>query len=324
MDKKKKSKLVVVFIDGDWLYRIVHELNIPINYLDFIQNIKHEFGQKVQVHFYGAINIKDKRQNIFYATLKKNGYIIHLEDLVKRGGVFISKGVEIALSIDAIQSAFLFEKFVLVSGDGDFIPLLRKIRNSGIEISIISLPFTMGYSMRKIIAGKFFNLESFIKNRKKRGIKILVKENKRNIERLFFDNMYIIKGEQNNAYIFLRNLICSAKKSIIIIDSYLDEQILMVIELLKSNTDVKILTSKKSSLLIKCHVEDLRNSGFNIQVYVTNNFHDRFLSVDNNWWHSGHSFKDLGERNSFFNKMITKKEIEKLRKSVEKEINIEK
>lgn len=317
---KNIDKFAAVFIDGDWLYTTAQRIGKKVDYSNLIRTLRDKFGKKTRVYFYGAINPKDKRQNIFYKTLKRNGYLIRLERLIKTEAGFISKGVEIALATDAMQLLSSFEKFVLVSGDGDFVPLLEKIKKAGVEISVIALPFTAGYFMRKAVGGNFFNLEKFLNgyDKKSRLIMTGIKKNRKT----FPESMYIEKGDQLSSYVYIRNLIFSAKKSITIIDQYLDEQIILLIDLLNNPVDIKILTRKKIDLKVALRIKELREKGTSVMVCGTNNFHDRFIGIDDSWWHSGHSFKDLGKKSSFLSKIIVKKEQLKLKKNVEDEIKI--
>ena len=321
LTKNNTNKFVAVFIDGDWLYAATKRINKRVDYAKFIRILMDKFGHDVKVYFFGAINSADKRQTIFYKGLRKNGYILHLTELTKTEVGFVSKGTEIALAINAIQLLPLFKKFVLVSSDGDFVPLLKKVRNAGVEISVVALPFTSGYFMRKAVGGNFLNLEEFVEKYKEKSILVTSKINK-DRNKIFPENIYIEKGEQIASYVFIKNLACSAKKTITIVDQYLDEQIIMLIDLLEIVIDVKIFTHKKISPEVKLQIIKLREKGRSVTVYGTKIFHDRFMGIDNNWWHSGHSFKDLGEKNSFLSKIATKKEQEKLKRSIKKEIEL--
>ncbi|MFA6551917.1 MAG: NYN domain-containing protein [Candidatus Paceibacterota bacterium] len=171
MSEKIKSVInnntpTAIFIDGDWLYMVTRRINRKVDYVKFFSILIKSFGTNTKVYFYGAINSSDKKQTSFYALLKKIGYRVFCTELIKREGVFISKGLEIQLSVDAMQRLPSFKKFVLVSGDGDFAPLLKKIIDNRIDILVISLPFITGYQLRRIIGGAFLNLELFIGDQK--------------------------------------------------------------------------------------------------------------------------------------------------------------
>ena len=67
-------------------------------------------------------------------------------------------------------------------------------------------------------------------------------------------------------------------------------------------------------------VEKLKKDGHLINVYGSKKFHDRFIGIDNIWWHSGHSFKNLGEKDSMLSK-VTKENAQKINDEVANVIN---
>ncbi len=127
-----------IFIDGDWLYASTRRINRKVDYVKLFSTLIKHFGTNTKIYFYGAINSADKKQTRFYALLKKIGYRVSCTELIKREGVFISKGLEVQLSVDAMQRLPSFKKFVLVSGDGDFAPLLKKVIDNHTHIQFTS------------------------------------------------------------------------------------------------------------------------------------------------------------------------------------------
>ncbi len=259
-------------------------------------------------------------QSRFYSMLKKIGYKVYYMELIKRGDSFISKGLDVQLSVDAMQKLPLFKKFVLVSGDGDFVPLLKKIINNSIDVLVISLPFTTGYLLKKIAGASFLNLETLIKEHK--DIKKLPAFKKKAKEKaLAPTNLYIQKGNCFESYIHIRDLMKSAKNNITIIDKYIDDQILTMVKLLKLGINITIITYKTSPADFFVQVKKLKSEGRAITIYKNNTFHDRFIGIDDKWWHSGHSLKDLGSGDSMLTKRKEKNNLAELNNSVTKVIN---
>ncbi|MDP3899987.1 MAG: NYN domain-containing protein [bacterium] len=304
-----------IFIDGDWLYTATRRINRKVDYAKFFSILIKKFGTNTKIYFYGAINSADKKQTRFYTLLKKIGYQVSCTELIKREDFFISKGLEVQLSVDAMQRLPSFKKFVLVSGDGDFAPLLKKIIDNRIDILVISLPFTTGYQLRRIAGGAFLNLEVFISERKDTK-KLQTFKKEAEVER-FVDQNYIKKGDSFKSYIKLRNLMESAKNSIIIIDSYVDDQIPLMIQPLKPKISKIIITDTDRITLVDFFVQikKLKQDGHLIDIYKSKKFHDRFICIDDIWWHSGHSFKNLGEKDSMLSK-VTKENAQKINDEV--------
>jgi len=110
-------------------------------------------------------------------------------------------------------------------------------------------------------------------------------------------------GEVFDAYLFVVNLIKSAKKSIILIDNYIDESILQL--LTKRNRDVK--ATIYTGIISRVLQQDLKKHNaqypeINIELFKKS--HDRFLIIDGkSVFHIGASLKDLGKKWVAFSKM---------------------
>ena len=109
-----------------------------------------------------------------------------------------------------------------------------------------------------------------------------------------------------------RNIIKSANKKILIIDNYIDDNVLKMLSKKKKDVEVTILTS------IKSNIEKLDIKKFNkeypiLKLEKTNKFHDRFIIVDNKeMYHLGASIKDLGKKCFGINKIEDIKIVEKI------------
>lgn len=116
-------------------------------------------------------------------------------------------------------------------------------------------------------------------------------------EGIFYD------GQIFDAWQFVSNLIKAAKKSIVLIDNYIDESVLML--LAKRNPDVKatIFTGKINRQL-KTDFEKFNAQYDEIEVKQFTKSHDRFLIIDEqSVYHIGASLKDLGQKSFAFSKI---------------------
>ena len=98
-----------------------------------------------------------------------------------------------------------------------------------------------------------------------------------------------------DAYLFSSELISKAKKSIVLIDNYVDETTL--IQLSKRNKKVQctIYTDKINDQL-KLDLEKHNSQYPAIEIRILKNSHDRFLVLDEKeLYHLGASLKDLGK-----------------------------
>ena len=120
------------------------------------------------------------------------------------------------------------------------------------------------------------------------------------------------KGQIYDAYSIIIDIIKSANKKILIIDNYIDDNVLKMLSKKKKDVEVTILTS------IKSNIEKLDIKKFNkeypiLKLEKTNKFHDRFIIVDNKEiYHLGASIKDLGKKCFGINKIEDIKIVEKI------------
>ena len=109
-------------------------------------------------------------------------------------------------------------------------------------------------------------------------------------------------GQIFDAYVFISDLIKTAKKSITLFDNYIDESVLILLSKRLPKVSTKIYTKQISPQLqldLKKHNAQYEPIG----IYESNAFHDRFLLIDDTVYHIGASLKDLGKRLFAFSKM---------------------
>jgi len=108
-------------------------------------------------------------------------------------------------------------------------------------------------------------------------------------------------GQIFDAYVFVSDLIKSAKKSITLFDNYIDESVLTLIS---KNQNVKImLYTKTTSKQLQLDLQKY-NAQYNpIEIKKFDLSHDRFLLIDDEIYHIGASLKDLGKKWFGFSKM---------------------
>ena len=110
-------------------------------------------------------------------------------------------------------------------------------------------------------------------------------------------------GQVFDAYKFVSKLIRTAKKSIILIDSYIDDTVLTHFEKRNKNVSFTILT-KKTSKQLKLDVKKFNEQYPTVVLKEFNNAHDRFIIIDEiDFYHFGASLKDLGKKWFAFSKM---------------------
>lgn len=105
------------------------------------------------------------------------------------------------------------------------------------------------------------------------------------------------KGQMWDATSLIEDIIGKAKKSIILIDAYVDKKNLDLLSKKHKNVTVELYTSKAGNKLTQKEVVDFNNQYGGLTIKYTNEFHDRFIIVDEKeLYHSGASIKDAGKK----------------------------
>lgn len=115
-------------------------------------------------------------------------------------------------------------------------------------------------------------------------------------EGIFFD------GQIFDAYAFVADLIRKAKHRIVVIDSYIDDSVLVQLSKRKPGVSVDIYNGRISNQL-RQDVERHNAQYPGVILHAYNKAHDRFLIIDEEVYHIGHSLKDLGKKLFAFSKM---------------------
>ena len=143
---------------------------------------------------------------------------------------------------------------------------------------------------------KFFQIEKTIAEHDAK-IDFFVRTSLPPVEGIFFD------GQIFDAYKFATDLIKSAKCSLILIDNYVDESVLLMLSKRNIGVSATIYTQRITQQL---QLDlDRHNSQYPpIDIRTYRDSHDRFLIIDNTEvYHIGASLKDLGKKMFAFSKL---------------------
>lgn len=116
------------------------------------------------------------------------------------------------------------------------------------------------------------------------------------VEGIFFE------GQVFDAHAFVSNLIRAAKKRIVLIDNYIDDTVLKLLDKRAQKVKATIYTKQISpALQTDINLHNAQYEPIDVQVFVDS--HDRFLMIDETVYHIGASLKDLGKKWFAFSKM---------------------
>ena len=134
-----KEEKVMIYIDGSNFYHGLKRHNIATT-LDYYKFSILLCGDRKLVRtYYYNVPVKQhmgnyKSQQKFFSQLDGTPYLKKvLGRLEKRGSTYVEKGVDIKLATDMLRMAYrnLYDVAILVSGDGDFEPVVESVEELG-------------------------------------------------------------------------------------------------------------------------------------------------------------------------------------------------
>lgn len=114
----------------------------------------------------------------------------------------------------------------------------------------------------------------------------------------------LFDGQIFDAYLFVCDLIRRAKSRIVLIDNYIDETVLTLLDKRAPGVSATLFTRKVTDAL-QLDIERHNDQYEPVNVRTAPGIHDRFLIIDDTLYHIGASVKDLGKKLFAFSKMET-------------------
>ncbi len=223
--------------------------------------------------------------------------VLHLKNIYKEEELQESATSEDFSAVQQEGSRFVKRKVVCYNLDAVISVGYRVNSKRGTQFRIWANRVLKNYLLKGYaINQRVFRIEEKLLEHDQK-FDLLIKTNLPPKEGIFYD------GQIFDAYQFASDIIKSAKKSIVLIDNYVDESVLTLLS--KRNIDVtaSIYTASVSKQL-KLDLQRFNSQYPTIEVKCFTKSHDRFLIIDNTTvYHIGASLKDLGKKWFAFSKI---------------------
>ena len=99
----------------------------------------------------------------FYLKLKEFGYELHLKPVKlyeqEDGTTRRKANCDVEMTFYLMKEKDNFDRAIILSGDGDFLPVLKHLRNQGREIIILARGPRTAKEIRQFAAAKFRDFE---------------------------------------------------------------------------------------------------------------------------------------------------------------------
>jgi len=133
-------KKVAVFVDVQNIYYTTRQAyGRQFNYRKLWQRLSSE-GEIVSATAY-AIHRGDEKQLQFQNALKQIGFTVKLKPYIQRSDGSAKGDWDVGITIDVLEMGKQVDTVVLLSGDGDFDLLLKKIKTDyGVSAEVYGVP----------------------------------------------------------------------------------------------------------------------------------------------------------------------------------------
>jgi len=175
-DKYKISKALyfggVQIYDFDFDY--LKNETVPVEGLEkYLTKIINERGDKMSEAILLLLNRHLQRIR-FYLKLEKFGYELHLKPVKlyeqDDGTTKRKANCDVDMTFYLMKEKDSFDKAVILSGDGDFLPILKYLKEKGKEIIVLARGPRTAREIRQFAGGNFRDFE-YLKYRLKMGEK---------------------------------------------------------------------------------------------------------------------------------------------------------
>jgi len=148
---------VAVLIDTQNLYHSAK--NIYKSKVNFGAVVKAAVGDRKLIRTLSyVVNTESGEEAPFFEALEKVGIEIKTKDLQIFYGGAKKADWDVGLAIDAIKLSHKVDAIVLVTGDGDFVPLVEYVKNQGCQVEIITFGRSASARLRDV-ADDFIDLD---------------------------------------------------------------------------------------------------------------------------------------------------------------------
>ena len=160
MQPKPKEQRVEVLIDVQNLYYSAKNLyHAKVNFQEVLKQAVS--GRKFIRAFGYVVRTKTGEETPFFDALAKIGIETRVRDLQEFYGGAKKADWDVGIVIDAIRTAPGVDVIVLVSGDGDFIPLVEYLKNFGKRVEVVAFGRTTSSKLKET-ADEFIDLDETV------------------------------------------------------------------------------------------------------------------------------------------------------------------
>jgi uncharacterized LabA/DUF88 family protein len=155
---KHPEQRVGVFIDSQNLYHSAKNIyHARVNFAAVLADAI--AGRRLVRALAYAVTTESGEEKGFFEALQKLGVEMRLKELQVFQGGAKKADWDVGLAVDVISASSKLDAVVLLTGDGDFVPLVRYLQNAtGCQVEVVSFGRSTSQKLREA-ADDFFDLD---------------------------------------------------------------------------------------------------------------------------------------------------------------------
>ncbi|MHA1150432.1 MAG: LabA-like NYN domain-containing protein [Promethearchaeota archaeon] len=161
-----KNERIILFIDNSNLFYAFRAYGIHCDYLKLKEVISHKRNLIEAILYMGIMYPVKEKDKAWLSKLSHLGYHVKTRAVkVAPNGRKKEKRIDILMAIDIIAAVYekSFDKVVLVSGDGDFIPVIKKLKELNKKVEIWSSKNLLSEQIKDIMGeNNYFYIEDIL------------------------------------------------------------------------------------------------------------------------------------------------------------------
>ena len=256
-----------------------------------------ELSTKIEVKVENETVWLTQAQMVELFNSTKQNISLHINNIFEEGELEYNSTVKEYLTVRIEGKRKVNRKVLFYNLDVIISVGYRVKSKQGTQFRIWASKILKEYLLKGYVLNNRINKleEKIIEHDKK--FELILNTNLPKTEGIYYD------GQIFDAWHFVTKLIKTANKSIILIDNYINEDVLLL--LTKRNKKVKAtIYTQKISKQLQLDIERHNSQYDTIEVKQFKKLHDRFLIIDNKeLYHIGASLKDLGKKWFAFSKI---------------------
>jgi uncharacterized LabA/DUF88 family protein len=156
--QRRKNHRVGVFADIQNMYHSAKNLhNARVNFGELLKMAVGD-RQLIRALAYVVKGGETEEEKAFFDALTKSGFELKMKDLQVFAGGAKKADWDVGLAVDAIAMSRQVDSVVIISGDGDFVPLVHYLQHLGLIVEVVS--FGRSTSLRlKEACNNFIDLD---------------------------------------------------------------------------------------------------------------------------------------------------------------------